>query len=77
MPEYFMQILEVKKVVIVNDFRFLPEGADEMVEVKPVTFQKMVEDQNLLREQVLYVFPQPGDMQKKIFHVHYVNTKII
>jgi hypothetical protein len=77
MPEYFLNALEVEKVVIVNDFRFLPEGQTEMVEVKPVKWEKLVEDQKSLKGQVLYVFPQAGDFEKRIFYVHYLSNKTV
>lgn len=74
--EYFLGTIPVKKIVIVNDQRFvIPRedgqmGKDTDVHVVlPVTLEQLQRDD--LSKKTLYVYPVPGDMAKKVFHVYY------
>lgn len=69
--EMFLGQFRVKKVNIVNDHRFIMPGTDEKYDVRPVSLDRLIIDAKKLEMQEIYVFPQPGDMSKKVFLVYY------
>ena len=69
--EMFLGIFRVKKVNIVKDHRFQLPDTDETLDVRPVSLDQLSRDQSKLAMQEIYIFPQPGDMSKRIFLVYY------
>ncbi len=78
--EMFLGMFKVKKVILVNDHRFILGDTNEKVDVRPVTLDKLIEDRDKLAKQEVYIFPQPNDIAKRTFLVYYdrnidINTK--
>lgn len=69
--ELFMGLIKVKKIILVDDHRFILPDTDEKVDVRPVSLKQLNNDKAKLAQQELFLFPQPGDMIKQIFLVYY------
>ena len=75
MSDLFLGRFPVKRLIIVDDHRFLIEGIGdalpEKFDVRPVSLSRIESDAHLLAQQDVYLFPQPGDMIRKVFLVYY------
>jgi hypothetical protein len=69
MSEMFLGCIPVKKIVIVDNIRFVPTGRTEPVNATAESFDKL--KQTNLTEKVLYVYPTSSDFKTKIFTVYY------
>lgn len=71
MAEHFLGVVKVNKVVIVNDHRFIHPDTEDICDVRPVTLSQLMRDAKKLENQDLYLYPQKGDMESKMFMVYY------
>jgi len=69
--EMFLGMFKVKKVIIVTDHSFQLPDTDTTLNVRPVSLDQLSRDKSKLAMQEIYIFPQPGDMSKRIFLVYY------
>lgn len=69
MSQMFLGCIPVKKVVIVDNIRFVPKGKNEPVNATAESFDKLKGMD--LSEKILYVYPTISDFRTKIFTVYY------
>jgi hypothetical protein len=78
MSELFMGIIPVKKIIVLNEARFIPpsaknrpKGADitDVVDVHPISLDKL---QSMdLKDKTLFIYPTPPyDIANKVFRVY-------
>ena len=69
MTEYFMSTIPVRKIVVVQQERFMPPNYNDPVEVRPVSLEAM-KHLGDLSNHILYIYPNPPtDVRTKVFRI--------